>query len=72
MANTGALEAALNALAPLESQLKAYQPFYAARAELYARAGQITAARADYIHALSLTSAKDEKLLLRHKLENIE
>ena len=72
LANTGALEAALNALAPLESQLKAYQPFYAARAELYARAGQITAARADYIHALSLTSAKDEKLLLRHKLENIE
>ena len=53
--NRGA-QAGLEALAPLEDdeRLKAYQPYWAARAALLARAGAVDAARSAYERAIGL------------------
>lgn len=71
LAHTGAADAALKALATLEDPLKNYQPYYAARAELRAQLGQTEAAKADFAHAIALTTAPEEQAFLRRKQQEL-
>lgn len=56
LAEAGHSDQALARLAPLASDLADYQPFYAAQAELLARAGQTSLARAAYDTAIRLAT----------------
>ncbi len=67
-AHAGAPKAALATLSALESQLRGYQPFHAAKAELLARCGQ--PAHAEYARAIALTTAPEEQAFLRQKQQN--
>ena len=64
LAESGALEAALDLISQLAPLLDAYQPFHAARAEYLARAGRIPAAGLAYARAIDLApSAADAAFL---------
>lgn len=68
MAEAGNLARALAALDQLQSDLAAYQPFHAARAELLARSGQTTAANEAYARAIDLAvSPADAAFLARRR-----
>jgi len=68
LANCGQLENAYSQLLTLEQDLKNYQPFYAAKAELSQQLGQTHAAIENYEIALSLTNNGAEKVFLSTKL----
>ena len=55
-------------VAELETALQDYQPYYAARADLAARAGQFEQAKQDYRVAIKLSSNQVEKAYLESKL----
>lgn len=57
-------DAALAALTPLAEPLHDFQPFYAARAEYLARAGELALARDAYKRALSLTDDPADRRFL--------
>ena len=61
VAELGSLEAALAELRALGSELEAYQPFHAVRAELLSRTGDHIAARAAYDVAISLSRNAAER-----------
>ena len=64
LAETGALAEALSRLEALAEPLDLYQPFHAARAEYFSRAGRITESRAAYDRAIALAvSAADAAFL---------
>ncbi len=58
-------DVALAALDAVADALSAYQPFHAARAEMFARAGQVAKARAAYDAALALTNVVSERTFLQ-------
>lgn len=69
LAEAGWLEGALEAIAWLEPALDEYQPFHAARAELFSRAGHKSHARLAYQRALHLTRNPADRALLEQKLK---
>ena len=71
IAYAGNINLALKQLMTIESQLKNYQPFYAARAELNAQSGNVHTAIEDYKKAIQLTSNKAESTFLKSKLIKI-
>ncbi len=67
LAESGALQEALERLGALSDALDAYQPFHAARAELLARSGQTTAALAAYGRAIALASSPADAAFLTRR-----
>ncbi|WP_309666181.1 DUF6596 domain-containing protein [Tabrizicola sp.] len=67
VAEAGDLGCALAALDQLQSDLAAYQPFHAARAELLARSGQITAANEAYARAIDLAASPSDAAFLSRR-----
>lgn len=68
LAETGALIPALSRIDALASSLEGYQPFHAARADLLARAGQISESLAAYGVAISMAaSAADAAFLTKRR-----
>jgi RNA polymerase sigma-70 factor (ECF subfamily) len=57
-------EAGLAAMAPLQTELGMYQPFYAARADLFRRAGRDSEAREAYAVAIELSKVASERAFL--------
>ena len=66
--------AGLDALAALETRadLEHYQPYHAARADLYRRAGKHTAARAAYNRAVDMTDNAADRRFLSRRLAALE
>ncbi len=71
MANGGQLAEGLLTVEALASDLDTYQPFYAARADLAARSGNVDAARADYLQAIKLSKNTSEQEFLRKKMSDL-
>ncbi len=71
VANAGDLAKALADLETLKSDLANYQPFYAARAELRCRDGQIDKARQDYQTAIRFSQNTAEQEFLKQKLSEL-
>lgn len=67
LAETDGAAAALDALAPLDAALAAYQPYHAARAELLGRGGDWIAAVVAYDRALALTRVGSETAYLSER-----
>ncbi len=68
LAETGAVTAALSAVDMLASELAAYQPYHAARADLLVRAGRLDLAEAAYDKAIGLSrNALDAEFLKARK-----
>ncbi|QMU59768.1 MAG: sigma-70 family RNA polymerase sigma factor [Boseongicola sp.] len=72
LAETGSLDLALSEVRGLKEELPRYQPYYAALAELEARAGTKTAARDAMDMAIKLSSSDDEKRWLAAKRQQLE
>jgi len=68
IAYAGNINLALEQLMAMELQLKNYQPYYAARAELNIQAGHFHKATNDYKKAIQLTSNNAERVFLKSKL----
>lgn len=64
MAETGNLPEAVALLEDIESSLGDYQPFHAAAAMLFARAGQVDRSRSYYESAIALSGNDQDKALL--------
>jgi RNA polymerase sigma-70 factor (ECF subfamily) len=73
VAMTEGADAALELLAPIEQaqELADYQPFYATRAELLRRRGDIAAAAGDYERAHQLAKTEPEKRFIAKQLSRI-
>ncbi len=71
LAETGALQSALDMLSRLAPVLPDYQPFHAARAEYLARAGDPAAARDAYDRAISLAASAADATFLRLRRDAI-
>lgn len=71
LAESGALDQALDDMADLEPLLQGYQPYYAARAEYLAQSGQVQAARSALEQAIELTGNAADLAFLKEKLENM-
>ena len=61
-------EDALNALAELETGLRDYQPFHAAKADFQRRLRRLEAARMSYQRAIDLSNNESEKEFLRNRM----
>jgi RNA polymerase sigma-70 factor (ECF subfamily) len=70
-AEAGGLTAALAELAAIEADLAGYQPFFAAKADLLARAGQIAGARAAYDRAIALSGSRAEQQFLAGRRDRL-
>lgn len=68
LAQTGALGLALKQLQTLELTLKQYQPFYAARADLYLKLRNLDSAAADFEQAIKLSKNEAERQYLKTQL----
>lgn len=69
-AHAGAPKAALASMEHLKEPLAAYQPFFAARADLRAQCGH-KGARVDFERAIALATAPEEQAFLRRKLQEL-
>ncbi|MCU0828151.1 MAG: RNA polymerase [Tabrizicola sp.] len=67
LAEAGSLPDALAILAALEASLTDYQPYHAACAEYFARAGDLTKAHAAYDRAVALATPADAAFLSRRR-----
>nr|WP_255769368.1 sigma-70 family RNA polymerase sigma factor [Maritalea mediterranea] len=67
LAQMGGIGKALDQLNNLESTLRTYQPYYAARADILSRCGQEKAAKLDYDRAIQLSKNQVEKRFLFQK-----
>ena len=65
------IDETINAIDQLESEFKSYQPFYAAKAEFYLRAGNNDIAKRAYQKAIKLSGNEREKEFLSKKLKAI-
>jgi len=72
LAHSGKLNEALEEIKDLEKTLKDYQPFYAARAELYSMAAKYSSAYADLEAAISLSCNDPVRDYLKRKLNDLE
>ena len=64
LAETGDLAAALGLMSSLAASLHGYQPFHAARAEYFSRAGQRAEALAEYDRAIALAASPADAAFL--------
>ncbi len=64
-------EKALKLLDNIKSDLDKYQPFHAARADIYRRVGDKIRAHAAYEQALKLTRIESERLYLEHQKQTV-
>lgn len=71
IAETGAVDAALAMLAQLRPALEMYQPFHAARADLFMRSAQSDQARAAYETAIALAVSDGDRAFLRERLAHL-
>jgi RNA polymerase sigma factor (sigma-70 family) len=71
MAETGAMERSMLELDALAEELKDYQPFHAAKAELMARNGRTSEARSAYGKAITLAQSKADAAFLKAKLDGL-
>lgn len=71
LANFGEVSEALMQIQALEPDLPNYQPFFAARADLFRRSGETAAAHADYSRALELCQNAAEKRFFEAKLAEL-
>ncbi len=71
MAELGQPELALSKVEELESDLKTFQPFYAAYAGILSQLGQIDNAKRMYEMAIELSQNSASKLFLENKLRNL-
>lgn len=69
--NLVSIEETLIELEKLEKDFKSYQPFYAAKAEFFLRAGKDDIARRSYQKAIELSGNEREKEFLSKKLKTI-
>ena len=65
------IDETINAIDQLENEFKSYQPFYAAKAEFYLRAGNNDIAKRSYQRAIKLSGNEREKEFLLKKLKAI-
>ena len=65
-------QAGLNALAPLEGELAAYQPLHAARADFLRRLGRKPDAAAAYARAIDLSHVASERAFLEGRLATVQ
>ena len=72
MSYFGDIHRTLPILASLAPQLKDYQPYHAACADIHARAGNIEQAREYYVAAINLSQSDAEKAFLERKLRRLE
>ncbi|MGJ8584646.1 MAG: RNA polymerase sigma factor [Marinosulfonomonas sp.] len=70
-AESGELEAALAEMEALADALPDYQPYFAARGEYLAQAGQVAAARAALDRAINLSGNEADKAFLRNRLDRL-
>jgi RNA polymerase sigma factor (sigma-70 family) len=68
LAEWGAVAQALEALEALAPALADYQPFYAAKADLLAKAGQCDLAKAAYDRAIGMALTAADRAFLHHKI----
>jgi RNA polymerase sigma factor (sigma-70 family) len=71
VAEAGDLAIAMAYLAKLEPELSAYQPFYAAKADLLARSGDVESARAAYDAAIAMATNQADAQFLNAKLAGL-
>ncbi|WP_432286936.1 DUF6596 domain-containing protein [Aminobacter sp. BA135] len=71
LAEAGWLEAGLRSLNALAAELKAYQPFHPARAELLSRMGQFNDAAAAYAMAIDLAGSESDAAFLRRRAQQV-
>ncbi|WP_289034157.1 DUF6596 domain-containing protein [uncultured Roseibium sp.] len=71
LAEAGGLEAGIGIVDGLEAGLSDYQPFHAARAELFARAGRRQEACTAYEKAIALAANEADKLFLKRRLARV-
>lgn len=64
-------QAGLDALAQLAGELAQYGPYFAAHADLAARLGQVSVARAAYARAIELAETKEDAAFLRGRLQTL-
>ncbi len=62
----------LPAMAELEDQLRHYQPFHAAMADLLWRSGQVDAATAAFARAIALSDSEAQRLFLARRQETLK
>ncbi|MBE1207232.1 hypothetical protein [Aminobacter carboxidus] len=67
LSEAGWLEAASRSLDALAPELKGYQPYHAARAELLSRKGNFSQAAAAYAIAIELASSVSDSAFLRRR-----
>jgi RNA polymerase sigma factor (sigma-70 family) len=72
IAEAGALEQGLAELEAVADDLKEYQPFYAARADLLSRIGRMDDARAAYGHAIRMAQSRADILFLEGRRDALE
>jgi RNA polymerase sigma-70 factor (ECF subfamily) len=65
-------EQALEALCTIETDLDAYQPFHAARADFLRRADRPIDARQSYLRAIELSGNESDRLFLSGRMQEIE
>lgn len=63
---------ALEALCAIGSELDAYQPFHAARADFLRRAGRPDEARASYLRAIALSGNESDRQFLSGRMQGID
>jgi RNA polymerase sigma-70 factor (ECF subfamily) len=71
IAEIGQPELALSKVEALESELKTFQPFYAAYAEILSQVGQVDKAKAAYETAIQLSQTTASKQFLQQKLQKL-
>lgn len=72
LAETGALEVALNECSALRASLDGYQPFHATLADLLRRAGRKSESARAYVKAIDLSAIESERVFLRQSLERLK
>lgn len=70
-AYAGKVQEALTILEQLEADLVTYQPFFAARAELHRKMGNLKSAKSDLSRAIELTTNEVERAFLMNKLQSV-
>ena len=71
IAEAGRLQAALVEIEVLAGELDDYQPYQAAKAELFARAAMFPAAKSAYAKAIALTTSPADAAFLEQKLHEL-
>lgn len=72
MAELGEAELALHKIEGLETELRDFQPFYAAYAKVLEQTGQLSEARAAYQNAIDLAQSPSGRKFLETRLQKIE